>query len=196
MFKPLALLAIACVASSSFGAAFDVTSITDNGLAVASFATGTSNGVGFTYSGSIWGARSFSDESFQGYDTANHVPAMPNSDSLHIGVFAPTFTFDQTISSALVYLGDNDGSTGNEWFDFGVSVTAVSGDVAISGTAFSVTSSTGGVVRLTGINSNVLSTSDIGDGNDFAIVVTPVPEPTTMAVLGLGLAAATRRRRK
>jgi hypothetical protein len=51
------------------------------------------------------------------------------------------------------------------------------------------------VVRLSGINSNVLQTQNIGDGNDFAIVAEAVPEPATMAVLGLGLAAIAKRRR-
>lgn len=174
---------------------FDVTSITDNGLGTASFATGTSNGIGFTYSGSIWGARSYQNNEWQGFDTPNHTPAMPNSDMLHIGVYDPTFTFDQQISSALVYLGDDEGSN-NDWFDFGVTATAVSGDVEISGTAFRVTSPTGGVVQLSGINSNVLATQNIGDGNDFAIVAEAVPEPMSMAVLGIGAAALLRRRRK
>jgi len=196
MLKSLTLIAFVTVGLASASAGlFDVTSITDNGLGTASFATGTSNGIGFTYSGSIWGVRSYQNNEWQGFDTPNHVPALTNSDMLHIGVYDPTFTFDQKIGSALVYLGDDDGKN-NDWFDFGVTATAVSGDVEVSGTAFRVTSSTGGVVQLTGINSYVLTTQNIGDGNDFAIVAEAVPEPMTMAVVGIGAAALLRRRRK
>jgi hypothetical protein len=196
MLKSLTLIAFVTVGLATASAGlFDVTSITDNGLGTASFATGTSNGIGFTYSGSIWGVRSYQNDEWQGFDTPNHTPALPDTIMLHIGVYDPTFTFDQKIGSALVYLGDDDGSN-NNWFDFGVTATAVSGDVEVSGTAFRVTSSTGGVVQLSGINSYVLTTQNIGDGNDFAIVAEAVPEPMSMAVLGLGAAALLRRRRK
>jgi len=186
-------MVLACLAGlASAAPLFDVTSLTDNGLSTTSYASGTSNGVGFTFSGSIWSPRTNIVGGWQGFTGGNFVPAMPDSDVLHTGVFNPTFTFDQTISSALVYLGNDNGASG--WWDFGVSASVVSGDVEVSGTMFRVTSSTGGIVALSGINSNVLSSPDIGDGNDFAIVVTPVPEPASMAVLGLGLAALRRRR--
>ena len=174
-------------------ALFDVTdvNVVNNGL---STAEGTSNGVGFSFSGSLWGDRTFSDESFQGFAGSNHVPAMPDSDALHTGT-ATTFTFDEVIDSALVYLSDNIDGDYSDFWDFGVTATAVSGDVEIDGTRFRITSAAGGVIELSNINSNVLSSPDLGDGQDFAIVVTPVPEPTTMALAGLGLALAARRRK-
>jgi hypothetical protein len=196
MNKSIFLLALCAVGASANAALFDVTSVTDNGLGTASYASGTSNGIGFTYSGSIWGARISTNETWQGFNTANHVPAMADSDMLHIGIYDPTFVFDTAISSALVYLGDDDGTQGTEWFDFGVTATVVSGDVSVVGTAFTVTSSTGGVVLLSGINSNTLTTQNIGDGNDFAIVVEAVPEPATMTALALGLGVLGRRRKK
>jgi hypothetical protein len=82
--------------------------------------------------------------------------------------------------------------------DFGITPTYVSGDVNISGTTFWAGSSAGGLVRLNGINSNVLSHTGPGTGGlTFAIVVT-VPEPSTLVLCGsalLGLCPAHSRRR-
>jgi hypothetical protein len=180
-----------CVASIGNAQIFDVTSAdTVNGTA-----EGTSNGVGFTFSGSLWNVRTVTDNSFTGFSGVNHVPALATSDVLHTGSDNPTFIFDEVISSALVYLSDNPDGNYTHFFDFGVAAEAVSGNVEVVGTTFRITDFTGGVVRLSGINSNTLASSNIGDGNDFAIVVNPVPEPATLAVLGLG-AALIRRKRK
>ena len=191
--KRLLILGIA-LAASAFSSAqlFDVTSV-DFGL---STAEGTSNGIHFTFSGSLWNVRTVTDNSFTGFAGINHVPALATSDVLHTGSDNPTFIFDEVISSALVYLSDNPDGNYTHFFDFGVSAEAVSGNVEVVGTTFRITDSTGGVVRLTGINSNTLTSSNIGDGNDFAIVVNAVPEPTTMAIAGLVAAAVVRRKRK
>lgn len=174
----------------SQAALFDVTSAN----ATLGTAEGTSNGVGFTFTGSLWSARTFTDENYQGFNTGNHIPGMPDSDSLHTGT-APTFTFDQSISSALIYLSDNVDGAYTHFWDFGVTATAVSGDVEVLGTAFRITSATGGVIQLTNINSNVLASSDVGDGNDLAVVVTPVPEPASLLALA-AVPLLARRRKK
>lgn len=187
------ILLLAASIAAQANALFDVTSITDNGLSLPSFAQGTSNGIGFSFSGSLWSVRTTSNDSWS-FVGPGYSPGLASCDSLHTGGFTPTWTFSQSIQTALFYMGDDDGSH-NDWWDFGVTATYVSGDVEISGTAFRITSGNGGIVRLSNIGSNVLQSVDIGDGNDTAMVVETVPEPASMAILGLGAAALMRRRR-
>ena len=105
-------------------------------------------------------------------------------------------TFDQTITSALVYMTDNPSPPTDGRLDFGITPTYVSGDVNISGTTFWAGSSAGGLVRLDGINSNVLSHTNPGTGGlTFAIVVTAIPEPCSAALATAALALLLRRRR-
>ena len=179
---------------------FDVTSVEGWDTLGGGTATGTSNGIGWTLSPTfIWGAITVLNGTYDGYsDPVRFDPPLPGSDSLHIGVETFDLTFDQTILSALVYMTDNPSPPTDGRLDFGITPTYVSGDVNISGTTFWAGSSAGGLVRLDGINSNVLSHTSPGTGGlTFAIVVT-VPEPSTLVLCGsalLGLCAANRRLR-
>jgi hypothetical protein len=187
-------LLFAAVLACSVGAsaqAFDVLTVDYSEKT----ATGTSNGIGWTFSGSHWGARTVTDNTFSGFSGSKHDPPLSTTDVLHSGQSDPIWTFDQSLTEALIYLSDNADGDYMNWWDFGVDVEAMSGDVEVDGTRFRVTSPQGGVVRLTSINSNVLSTSDIGDGNDIAILATPVPEPATLAALGWGGLVLLRRRK-
>lgn len=191
--KILVTVALFGGATASQAALFDVTSVNFT----AGTASGTSNGVGFTFSGGLWNVRTTIDESFNGFTGGNFAIPMPASDRLHTGGSNPTWTFDSQVQSVLVYLADDpDGNYTNFW-DFGVTATAVSGNVEVIGTTFRLTHPDGGIVRLSGINSNVLSSVNIGDGNDTALVVESVPEPGTMALLGMaGLACLRKRKRR
>lgn len=61
-------------------ALFDVTSLTDNGVNSLGFASGSSNGVGFEFSGSIGSSRTRIDETWEGFAGPIFVPPMPHSD--------------------------------------------------------------------------------------------------------------------
>jgi hypothetical protein len=106
-----------------------------------------------------------------------------------------TVTFDQTVSSVLLYITDNE-NDGALTFDFGIAPEIISGTFNVNGTAFGPSFSTGGMVRLNGIDSNTMTSPEFADGADYAFVANPVPEPGTMAVLGLGAAALLRRQRR
>lgn len=169
---------------------FDVTSINF----VAGTAEGTSNGIHFNFSGSLWNVRTYIDNSYTGFSTGNFTPPMATSDVLHTG--DPfNMVFDQVIDSALVYLADDPDGNYNNWWNFGVTATVVSGAVDVSGTSFRLTAPQGGIVRLSGISSNELHSPSIGDGNDFAIVVESVPEPASLVLMAAGVAAVFRRKR-
>jgi hypothetical protein len=86
----------------------------------------------------------------------------------------------------LVYFTDNTPFPDSE-LDFGILPTVVSGDVAVNGTRFRPTTLNGGLVRLNNINSAVLTHTSTGaaGGLNFAIVVTPVPEPGSVALLSV-----------
>ncbi|MFW5697169.1 MAG: PEP-CTERM sorting domain-containing protein [Fimbriimonadaceae bacterium] len=182
MKRTLFLAAICACAAIASAQAFDVLTVDFS----ENTATGTSNGIAWTFSGSHWSARTVTDNTFTGFSGSYHDPSLASTDVLHTGQSDPIWTFDVALSEALIYLSDNSDGNYVHWWDFGAPAEALSGDVEVDGTRFRITSQFGGLVKITVINSNVLATSDIGDGNDIAILATPVPEPTTLAALGVG----------
>jgi len=185
------IIALCGLAPLASAALFDVTSAVTgtNGSAV-----GTSNGIGFTLVSSfIWGDRTTTNETYQGFTGDNFPVPMPNADRLHGSNMQ--VTFDETISSILLYITDNE-SDGALTFDFGIAPEILSGAFNVNGTAFGPSNSGGGMVRLNGIYSATLSSLALSDGADYAFVATPVPEPGTMGALGLSVAAMLRRKRK
>jgi hypothetical protein len=69
----------------------------------------------------------------------------------------------------------------------------LSGAVLVNGTAFGASTVTGGLVRLNHVDSSTLLSPAAADGNDYAFVANPVPEPGSIAMTGLGLATMGRR---
>lgn len=189
--KIIAALCALGFSISAHAISFDVTSLTggNNGIGVS--ATGTSGSVGWSIDNfSTWLTNTTVDGSYTGFSGANFTPALAQSDRLHTFGTNMTIVFDQNITSILFYLRENGG---NSTLDFGLTPTLVSGDVVINGT--SVTGlTTGGVVRFSGLNTNILSSvTTLYDGMDSAWVVesvsaSSVPDAgSTVLSLGFGL---------
>lgn len=190
MRLPTLVLGLA-VCSVSGASLFDVTSVTTGSNASAS---GTSNGIGFTLTSEfIWSARTVTDGTYQGFSGGSFAIPMPNSDVLHGSNVS--IAFAETVQSVLVYVADNDSGV-DTVFDFGIVPEVLSGSVVVSGTAFGASAAEGGLVRLNNVNSNTLFSPSAADGNDYAIVANPVPEPGSATLMGLGLATLARRKKR
>lgn len=188
--RSFVLWAAAFGGASSQASLFEIYTYTTG---VDSVATGTSSGMDWDLQASfIYGARTQNDNGWNGFVGPNFSIPLPATDRLHGTGFR--FTFAAPIQSALIYVSDDDGNA-DIVFDFGVTPSLVSGDVTITGTGFGAYRA-GGIVRLDGIDSTVLTTARRADGNDFAIVVIPVPEPATLAALALGAGLLMRKIRR
>jgi hypothetical protein len=158
-------------------------------------ASGTSNGVGYSVSGTFYAPFSnmTSSQSF------NDLPG--RYDDIHAGGDF-TITFDTPIDALLVALG-NDNSTG-DGPDFGLTPADSTG-ITVSGTKLSIVDINGALALLqfaSPISSLTHTNDSQTDGFDMAFFAYEsdqgngqVPLPTTLALLGLGLAGfATRKR--
>ena len=172
---------------------FDITKVIGS-----TSAEGTSNGIPWSVSPTfVFTGLTVSDGTWTGFNTPNHVPPIALTDNLHVASQDFDLTFGSPISSIVFYLSnDNAGGPNASKLDFGISPTIVSGDIEISGTAFGVSSTIGGVVRLDGLNTNVLKhTAPTTDGLNSAFFVTAVPEPSSFLVVALCTIAIGSRRR-
>lgn len=176
MFSAATLFAASTVSAASISDFdlsqfnFDITSITgENPNAIA---TGTSNGIGWTISPtSYWAPRTVTNGTF-------NFSALPvQTDSLHASA-GYTITFDQTISSLLVALS-NDNL--NDSINFGLVASDYSG-VTFSGTQVNLNNASGGLILFENINSLTiqnLNNNNILDGYDLAfhaVAAAPVSE--------------------
>lgn len=145
---------------------FDITSVT--GANPNAVAKGTSNGIGWTISPtSYWSPRTVTNGTFK-------FAALPVlTDSLHAsGDY--TITFDQTISSLLVALS-NDNLTDS--INFGLAASDLNG-VSFSGTQVVLNGAAGGLTLFENINSLTiqnLNNNQILDGYDLAFHAVAAP---------------------
>lgn len=200
--RRVARRAMATICLLSFGVAadarravamtFDVESFSGGGSGQT--ALGTSNGIGWTLSPTnIDAGLTITNGSFGGFNSANHVPAVASSDVLHIGGEDFALTFSEPISSIRFYVTEN--LSPSSVLDFGITPTIVSGDLAVNGTAVSFTSGGGGVFRLDGLDTTVLShTASIFNSANVAFFAVPEPSTALLAGLGLALLGASRKR--
>ena len=209
--KKLAALAAATFGALSFQASANaaVSTISDIDLSTLTFdidtlasnpvVTGTSNGVGFTFTAASTFYAPFSNNSAS--QTYNDIPGK-SFDDIHAGADF-TIVFDKPIKALLVALG-NDNNTG-DGPDFGI-VPADSTGITVSGTKLQISDRLGSLALLV-FNNAVTSITHTNDGqldgwdlSFFAFEDTdPVPVPAAAPLFlaaALGGVALRRRQRK
>ena len=121
-----------------------------------------------------------------------------STDRLHLSADF-TITFDTTVDQ-LLFAVSNDNNSG-DGFDFQLPPADILGNlqIAVNGTLVTLTSTQGGLILFENVNSLTIShvnNNGISDGIDIAWFVVSVPEPGTLALLGLGLVGAGLARRR
>ena len=206
--KKLLLAAATVFLTSVFGiqsalaipTSFDVTSLSALDTFGAT-ATGTSNGVGWTLGPSHFSSccGATINSTFNGFNNANFITPVANTDNLHITQANFSLTFDQAITSIVFYIQENGGTAS---LDFGIAPTVLSGGANLSITGTRISPNTvGGAIEYSGLNTTTLNHgSVVFDGMNMAFFVTGVasivPEPGTLSLLGVGLIALGFMRRK
>jgi hypothetical protein len=130
------------------------------------------------------------NSTFNGFNNANFITPVANTDNLHITQANFSLTFDQAITSIVFYIQENGGTAS---LDFGIAPIVLSGagNLSITGTRISP-NTVGGAIEFSGLNTTTLNHSSVVfDGMNTAFFVTgvanSVPEPSTLGLLGAGL---------
>lgn len=177
MKKCLALLYLTLISQTLFAQSFDLTQ------ANTSSATGTSNGIAFTYSGPNWMPGTTTDNSFTGFsDSEHYLFPLTTSDRMHIWN-SGTYTFETALQGVYIYTVQNPGAPGLDVIDFEVDVQYISGDLQISGSTVGPQNFDGGIYYVPMNGSNTLSfTSPTTDGycSDVALLAVPLNGPDTV----------------